>query len=1137
MNLNGNAPGAGSGRLLIKISLVMRLTAVLLLVGCLQVSANSIAQTITISEKNAPLDKVFKQIEKQTSYVFFYDDHILQNAKKVDVNMKNASIEQVLQVCLKDTPLNYQIVGNTIIVVLKQKSKGIVDAVQGGDKGAAFIDVRGRVTNENGEAIAGVTVSVRGTKQATFTNVQGEFFLTNTDKNAVLVFTGSNVETFEVKVAGQAEVMVKLTTKVNKLDEVQVIAYGTTTQRLSTGNVTTVKGEDIQKQPISNLLSALEGRVPGLVITQNTGVPGGGITVRIQGQNSLLNGNDPLYVIDGVPFLSQLPSLGLGGILGSSGGQAIFQAASSTGSNPLNLINPSDIESVEILKDADATAIYGSRAANGAILITTKKGKVGQSKIDINLQQGWARVGHKLDLLNTTQYLQMRNEALRNDLLIPSANPAATSPYKYAPDLMLWDTTRYTDWQKALIGGTAQYTNINTSISGGTSAIQYFVGGTYHRETTVFPGDFSDQKASVHFSINTTSANQKFRAQFLGNYLIDNNQLPQTDLTSNAVLFEPDAPALYNSNGTLNWAPNSAGTSSFNNPIAALRKTYQNKSNNLVSNAILSFKILPGLEIKSSFGYTNIQSNETNAVPLTTIKPESQTTTSRSAIYGYRSLSSWSIEPQISYQRRISDGKLDVLIGSTILKSNNNGQQINATGFTSDLLLKDVNSAASINNGGTFFTQYRYNAIFGRLNYNWRDKYILNITARRDGSSRFGPESQFHNFGSAGAAWIFSQERLIKKNLTFLTFGKLKASYGTTGNDQIGDYTFLNLYNPTPNIGVPYQGLATIYPGGLSNPYLAWEETRKLYIGMDLGFFKDRILINAAYERNRSSNELLRYSLPNITGNSSIALNFPATIQNTSWEFSINTVNVQSGSVSWSTNINLSIPQNKLISFPNLSASTYATSLIIGQPITIQKAYQFVGVDPATGLYTYRDSHGNPTTSPNFSIDRTVLINTMPKFYGGIQNSFGYKGFKLDVLFQFIKQVAGNSFMQYTQQFPGIYFTGSANQSTTILDRWQKPGDFSTVQRYSTVSGSTGLVKASTAGYDDASFVRVKNISLSWQLPDAWNKKAHMQNCRVYVQGQNLLTFTKYTGLDPETQSISSLPPLMVMTFGIQIGL
>ncbi len=1109
-----------------------------MIIGLLQVSAHSTAQ-VTLKENAASLEKVLVAIKQQSGYDLFFNRSILKaKARLVIVDVNNVPVEQALQAVFKNQDqLTYSLNGNIISVKEKPEKKSdlVTEGLNPRLEPTLPPTVHGRITNEKGEAVAGVSISIKGGKTIGVTNDDGMFTLTNVPDNAILVFSAVNVETREVALAnnpglksGASDLNLVLKTKTSVLDEVQMIAYGSTSKRLQTGNVTTVKGEDIAKQPVSNPLLALEGRVPGLFITQANGLPGSGVTVRIQGKNSITKGNDPLYIIDGVPYTSQLlPNFG--GPLGGSGGLVINGVADGSG-NPLSFINPADIESIDVLKDADATAIYGSRAANGAILITTKRGKAGNTKVDINMQNGWGKVSHKLKLLNTQQYLQMRNEAIKNDGLTPDPN----ADY----DLTLWDTTRNTDWQKVLIGGTAHYTDIHATISGGNTNTQFLIGSGYHRETTVFPGDFADQKGSLNLSLINTSVNQKFRVQLSVNYMVDNNQLPQYDLTSTAIQLAPNAPALYNANGSLNWMPDGNGTSTWlnqDNPLSDLYNTYENKTSNLVSNAVLSYKILPGLELRSNFGYTDLKGNEFTANPLIAVAPENRAGTQRGAGYSNSEINSWIIEPQASFKRNISKGTFEILVGTTISQNKTSFQQLTGSGYNSDNVLEDIKSATSVSIGATGRTVYRYNAVFGRINYNWNEKYILNISARRDGSSRFGTQSQFHNFEAAGLAWVFTKEKLINKVLPFMSFGKLRGSYGTTGSDQIGDYQFMNLYSSF-TVGMPYQNINGLQVRGLPNPYLQWEETRKLQFGLDLGFLKDRILLTMNYVHNRSSNELLPYSLPIITGFTNIgATNFPATIQNTAWEFALNTTNIKSKNFTWNSSINLTIPQNKLIAFQNLATSAYASILIIGQPITIGKFYHYSGVDPTTGIYQFTDSHGQLTSSPKPATDHTVLLNSAPTFYGGFQNSFSYKGIRLDFLVQFVKQLGSNNMFG---SLGGAAF--SSNQPVSVLNRWRNPGDIASIQKYNSdysLFFHNGDAIGSDAAYSDASYIRLKNLSLSWELPGNWKKKVHFQDCRLFVQGQNLLTITKYDGLDPETKSLLGLPTLKVLTVGLRVGL
>ena len=484
----------------------------------------------------------------------------------------------------------------------------------------------------------------------------------------------------------------------------------------------------------------------------------------------------------------------------------------------------------------------------------------------------------------------------------------------------------------------------------------------------------------------------------------------------------------------------------------------------------------------------------------------------------------------------IGKGKLEVLLGTTIHQMYTNGIQLLAFGFNSDQLLGDIAAAPNLFPQSATNAVYKYNAAFGRLNYNWSDKYILDLSIRRDGSSRFGSANQFHNFGAVGVAWLFSNEGFIKNNLAFLSFGKLRVSYGTSGNDQIGDYKFLNLYTTT-YAQVPYQGGVGLMPNGLTNPYLEWELTKKLEFGTNLGFIKDRILIGTSYYQNKSSNQLLGYSLPFITGANTIIRNFPATVQNSGWEFTLGTVNIKNKDFEWTSHLNLSIPASKLIAFANLASSGYASAFTIGQSMGDIRVYHFMGVDPANGIYKFADGHGGFTSAPdtNYLASHSAIVNTLPKFYGGFDNTFRYKGFELDILFQFVKQIGPNYYFGSTLSPAGVSYQ---NEPTYLLNRWQKPKDISTYQSYNSdysLSQPLSDAQLSDAAYSDASYIRLKNLSLSWQLPGTWRTKTHLQNARLFILAQNLLTITNYLGLDPETRNSSTLPPLRVVTLGCQV--
>ncbi|HUC81386.1 MAG TPA: SusC/RagA family TonB-linked outer membrane protein [Flavisolibacter sp.] len=1079
----------------------------LLLVICINLSATAQTTgdgTISLSVKNAPLEEVFKEIRKQSGYAFVYTREQLQKTLPVSIQLKDVSLQQALDALFTGQPFTYILEGNHIAI----REKPITTAPSPQLRN----EVTGVVRDEEGQTLGAATVAVKGSLIATATNEKGEYHLKTQASNAILVISAVGFRTKEVPLLGRTVVDVVLTVMVSELDKTVIIAYGSTTRRLSTGSIEKLTAQEIAKQPVSNPLAALQGRIPGLLITQSSGMAGAGFSVQLRGQNSIIQGSEPLFIIDGVPFSS-----------GNSPINQLSNAAGPAGLSPLHLLNPSDIESIEVLKDADATAIYGSRGANGVILITTKKGKAGTTRVTVNVYRGWSKVTRTMDMLNTSQYVGMRREAFANDGVVP--NPTN------APDLLLWDTTQYTDLRKLLIGGTAHTLDAQLSFSGGNAGTQYRVGGGYRKETTVFPTDLGDQKASLQFNLHHTSANQKLSLTLSGNYLADKNRLHFGDPTRYLVL--PPHIQLRDSLGKINWVQNGVAFSSIgfgenSNPLANLASLYTGKFHHLLSNLQLNAKVTSSLSVRINLGYNTLSSDESQLNPSSSLDP-----TLGMLPYSYFGTAfskSWILEPQVHYQKKWKDNKLEVLLGATIQQREQSSLTVHAGDYSNDLNLPSIAGAGTVNtNNG--YSQYRYTALFGRLNYNYRDEYLLNITGRRDGSSRFGPRSRFSNFGAFGAAWIFSKNRLLRNPFSFLSFGKVRASYGITGNDQIGDYRFLDTWTASSQT---YQGIGSLNPTTLFNPDYAWEVNKKLEAAIELGFFADRFVFSAAYFRNHSGNQIVQYSLPIQTGFSSVGKNLAASIRNWGWEFSAQTRNF-TGKFSWTSNLNLSITRNKLLDFPGLATSSYSTTYTIGAPLSARKVYQYLGIG-ADGVYQFNDVNKDGKMD---RADREVLVNPAPSFYGGIQNNLSYGGFECTLFLELKKQSGFNYLRNLNSLPPGTM----RNQPLIALERWQAPGDQTTIQKFTTTVGrpaytaSVSHIGNSDAIYGDASFVRVKNISLSYQLNPKWLKPLHFSEGRIYLQAQNLFTITGYQGADPENQNFFVLPPLKTFAAGVHFSL
>ncbi len=945
----------------------------------------------------------------------------------------------------------------------------------GGNGAFAQTRLSGKVTDSLGSAIERATVHVKSTDTQTATDARGFFEITAAN-DAVLMVSALGYKRQEVPVMGQGSVAIILQPAANELEEVEINAgYYTTTRRTSTGNISRIDSETISQQPVNSPLAAMVGRMPGVRMVQQSGYAGSAFTVEIRGRNSLRDdGNDPLYIVNGVPFPST-PMNQLNSVVRFS--------------NPLNAINPSDIESIEVLKDADATAIYGSRGANGVILITTKQGKAGQG-LDVNVQvsTGFSRVSRFMELLDREQYLSMRREAFKNDGIAPNAGNA--------PDLLSWDTTRQTDWQRELIGGTGAQHMASASLSGGAGGISYHMAGTFSRETTVMPGDLSYRRGGGNTSLGYRSGDGRFSVRATINYAISANSLPTDNLSSAALRLAPNAPEPY-IDGNLNW---SGGT--WDNPYVFLEQRHSIGTDHLITNLQLDYGLPLGLAFSVRLSHSKLGLKEKTLMPLRTVKPVSGANRVHSMAQAANQEGGLNFEPQLKYRRGLAAGTIDVMLGAAWQENRRDGETITAQGFPSERLMESLRSAEQLT-GRSNHSLYRYQAVFGRIAYASADRYLLNLTFRRDGSSRFGSGKQLGDFGAVGAAWIFSEENAVKRSLPFLSLGKLRASYGTTGSDQIGDYGYLDTYTATLAYLEP-----AILPTRLANPLFGWERNRKLELAIDLAVLEGRFEVNAGYFRNRSSDQLVGYSLPAVTGFESVQANFPATVQNSGYEIEARSANLATGAFSWTTYAHLTLPYNRLLAFPDIERSSYNT-LIVGEPRPVTRLYVFEAVDGATGAYRFKDldASGNITATG----DRRVMSRPV-ELYGGMENSLAWKGFSVSVFLQYVRRMDNG----YRSLFgmPGTL----QNQPVEVMRRWRASDDITDVARFS--RGSTTAYSqflSSTANFSgERSFIRLRNVAVSWQLPKRLCQALTLRQVALNLHGQNLHTWTKFKGYDPE---------------------
>lgn len=1084
----------------------------LLFVFCNNVSGQSIAdKKYTVTFSNSSFEEVVKQLEKQSKIKFVYNETLISKPNKLTHSFKNQSLQEILTVILDEYDVSYEMIDNKYIILKSLEPKPALERTVPVAKTFSqdgFVQT-GLVLDEIGRPLPGVSIRLNNASNVAVTDTKGRYQIGIPRDATLLIFTYIGYKNTERKAIRNQDLVLNLEPDPGRLDEVNVIGYGTSTRRTSTGSSNGITGDDLLKTPASNPATALQGRVPGVYITQGNGLPGSPMTFTIRGTNSLAGRNNPLFIVDGVPFLSEA--------INAQAGIALDAANGST--SPLNSLNPADIESISVLKDADATAIYGSRGANGVVLITTKKGKAGKTQVEGMVKEGFSEVSHFVKTLNTREYLAIRRKGYENTGIDPVTDDAY--------DLTKWDQNAQTDFQKLLIGNMARMTDANIALSGGDERTNFRISGTYLRQGNVFTKDQGYQRSSFNLNLGHRSLDQKFEVSFSAIYSAEKNNVSVLDLTSAAYNLPPNYP-LYNDDGSLYWSGVPFGVPV--NPLGQLNQVQNNLSNTLVSNMMLSYNIIQGLTFKTSLGFSRADMDQSRLYPMSSMDPGVSSNESRS-IFANNNSTNYIVEPQLNYTRAISRGSLTTLLGGTWQSQNSKQPYYTlASGFPSDAFLEDLASAQDVSTSSES-SQYKYISFFGRVNYNWESKYILNLNFRRDGSSRFGLNSRYGNFGSAGAAWAFSEEKFAK-TFSFLSFGKLRGSYGIIGSDQIGDYQYLDSYASVP---YNYNGVTGLVPTRIANESYRWEQTKKMDIGIDLGFFKDKLSFSAVYYRNVSGNQLVDYPLSIQAGFSSYQANLPAKVENKGWEFTLSSQNIKTTNFKWSSDFNFSINRNKLLSFPEIEKTSYYTRYVVGRPLSSNYVYQFTGFDAQTGLPTVADLNGNG--SINFGLadigrgDRYFAGGTQPKFYGGLSNTLTYKNITLDFLFQFVKQ-KGRTILSKSFYPPGFMYNAAAQPLLEYVNAGipAQPQITSTYddayEAYSDYSSSDALLT-------DASFIRLKNVNLAYDFRGNWLKRIKLQKLRIQLQAQNLFTITNYLGFDPESQGVS-LPPLRTIVGALQ---
>jgi len=1047
---------------------------------------------ITITCENLTLGDFFNAVWEQTRLQAFFNDQQLSSAERISVTFKDEPLDNVLNYLLRDRDLTWYYRGQ-IFVILPRKEG---EALLGEMPKSLTRTVTGVVRDNKGAPVKNIFVAVKHSFKGTRTDENGWFRLKDVKPDARLE-TRSILYIRKEIIAKEDTINIQVEPYVANLDPITVVGYP---KQTLTGNISRVKEEDITAQPVSNPLFALQGRVPGLYITAISGLPGSSLNIRLRGRNSIECSTNPLIIYDGMPFFSEQSNSDAANMLGSGIGLGANVAAS-----PLNLINVHDIASISVLKDADATALYGTRGANGVIVISSKTPKEDMKGMKVSVYSGISEAGHLVKYLNTEQYLTMRREALYND-----NQRSANDKDDY--DLTIWDTTRYTNWQKTLIGGTGHVTNANMEMVGAGKTSSYRLSGLYRRESTVYPGkEFYYTKGSLQAQYNFISLNKKFNAAVSGNYVADRNRLPSQDLTIFSTL-PPITPKI-DSNGILNFAEGN-----FDNPYAYMLQTYKAGSHNTRINGTFSYQFSPDLSVISTLGYGAFNISESRIKPLRSLYIRDSTVT-RSGDFADTRFSNRIAAFQALWKKTIRKEQINIQIGATLQNDEKKASSYEGKGYADDTQLEDRDAARPLAVIEELEQNYSYRSYYANVGYKHNDKYLLNININRDWSTRLSPKRRSGNFGTIAGGWIFSREPWFTQN-AILSFGKLRGSLGITGNDRWR-------YNESRRAFIT----ANNTYNSLIDTNYTWEKVRKAEVGLDLGFFGDNLLVNISIYHNSSINQLLAGPHTSIDKK---PVNYPAVVVNKGLEVEITSNNIRSDKFTWTTNLNISLPRTVLKAFPFLDSTHYNYYYSVGLPLDLpRKGPHLLHVNSEDGLYQFEDTEKNGVTVHNLVHSKGIG----PTLYGGIQNNIRWKGLEIEFLFRFVRQ--NNYGYDYASFFdpPGAI----RNQPVTVLNRWQHRGDVTSIQRFTSSSSTpAGLIFGYAAESDqrikDASYIRMQSLTVAYHLPEEWIQRIRIKSSKLFVQGQNLFTITRYPGLDPETAASTEIyPPTRVVTAGLQI--
>lgn len=1105
---------------------VMKLTTLLLFLSCLQVSATAYSQDnhISLSLKRVTLEKVISAVQKQTDYLFLYNNEkLMLSTEGISIRVKDATIQQVMKAALKGQPFTYKIIDKTIIIIPKEDQSAVKPQP---------VEINGRVTDSTGAPLIGVSVKVKpasptggGANTGTITDAEGRFSLELSDENATLIFSYIGYQPKEVALNEESNITIVLKASASQLNQLVVVGYGTQKKEDVTGAIGSYEPSVKTARPVLSPDLMIQGHIPGVMVTTSSGTPGSSVNVRIRGIGSLSASNQPLYVIDGVPIFNHNAS--------------IYDLGENV--NPLAALNPNDIASVEVLKDAAAAAIYGSRATNGVVLITTKSGKKGEGKLRLNAYTGFQEIPRmdQLKMAGADEYVSVINEAINNYNVQNSYHPGGDNYIKhiYNP----YPGMGSTDWFD-LITRTAKINNVSLSFSNGSDQGSFYISGSYmDQDGVILTNNYRKYTAKINLDRHlndwlTVGANTFFSYS-------RNNRVPGSNRGSAIWLralgqrpfdrpYKPDGS--YYVGGTEDLI--------YHNPLQVLNERNSYLDNyRLIGNAFAEIKFLKDFTFKSSFGtdliYTHDYQHYTKTHPY-------GAGTGR-VVDGRRFSTNLLWENTLTYKKQLDQLSLTLLAGHSFQKEGNSNNGVEGRGFPSPSF-DVVSVAATIFDGTSGLSANALESYFGRANLSWADKYLLALSMRADGSSKFSPDHRWGYFPSVSAGWIMSKEDFWKWNAVSL---KWRASYGATGNQSgISQYAYQALmgggYNYNENSGI---AITTF-----GNDQLTWESANQFNIGFNLGLYNDKVSFEGDYFIKNTTNLLYSKPIYATSGFTSIISNI-GSMRNTGFEFAVNT-NFTFGDFSWNSRFNISFIQNELTSLlgdDNLLIGGNRV-LRIGKPVGSFYVYRQLGL--------YQDDKEIPETFYDLGVragdvkyedvnndglinvdDRQIVGNSNPDFFGGWNNAFAWKGFDLNI---FLTYMQGNDVYAEWRQIVSRLGNGFQGMLQSVVDsRWTGPGTSNTTPR--AIYGQSWNGYNSTRWLEDGSFIRLRSLSLGYTFPQKMLAKLNIDQLRIYVQGDNLFLLTNYSGIDPEVSENLDpryfgvdnfiLPQLRTLNIGLNI--